>query len=146
MIHALDQDPRVGRCGEEVAFEAIEVFDRQRHAGAFGDFRSLVQDVGSAFFLVLRGAASRKYAQGRMERTGHDLAFQSRRPLEEALEALDRGLAQVRLRTDRIGLRRHETDRGAAQAEVIELLAKPLVVIHVAFEDRNLDAVESCLL
>ena len=54
MIDLIDQRSRLGGRGEEIAFESVEVFDREFDLGLGRDFRGLPEHFGRTFLLIRR--------------------------------------------------------------------------------------------
>src|ERR1700687_5484967 len=81
-----------------------------------------------------------------MERAGHEVGSECGGPFDKSLESIYRRLTASRSRSDGIGLGRHEADGRAAQAQVVEFLADLLVMLDIALEYWNFNAVITYLL
>jgi hypothetical protein len=64
-VRVIDLAAEAGRVGgriEEVALEAVEVFEHQRHAGLFGVVGQIPEELGAPLPFVRRGAFARELA------------------------------------------------------------------------------------
>ena len=95
MIDALDQGLGVGRRGQEVALEAIEIFDGQHHLVLGGKLGGLPQHVGGVLLLVVGRPVAGEDADGRVIGPAQILAAQGRRHLDRPLDAIEAALRIV---------------------------------------------------
>ncbi len=68
MIDLIHQSAGLRGGGQKIAFEPVQVFNRQLDLGFFRDFRRLAKNVGCSLFFIRRWTRSRKDRQGRMIR------------------------------------------------------------------------------
>ena len=123
MIHALHQRDRIGRGGQEVTLESIEILDAELDLRLGRVLGHLTQHVGGALLFVIRRRHAGEDGQRRVKRADHVLGAQSVVAVDGPLEMHDRGLAELGVRADRIRVRRADRDRRALQPEIIEFLA-----------------------
>src|SRR5690348_16498884 len=101
MADLLDEPIRIGSGVQEVAFEAVQWLDGEADSGPGCIFRRRAQMVDTPIPLVCGSAAAGEVADGRVVRSHENLAAEIDRPVDVALEVIERGRADSWIVRDR---------------------------------------------
>ena len=138
MIDALHQFLGLGRRGQEVALEAVEIFDGQHDLVLLGELGRLPQHLdGRGSFRRRWGRCRRRPPSGEWYGPAQVFAAEDGRHLDGPLVPIDGGLANAGIGADRVRVRPDHGDRRAAEALLLQLRGDRLVVVGVAFEERQ---------
>ena len=141
--HGIDESRCLRGGRQEVVLEPIEVFAREQNAVAFRPLGHRLHRADAALEFLLGRRRAGELADRRVERPAEDLRPGRRAAGEHPVEPLDRRVPNPGIFGDRVGLRRHDRDRGRPEPQVVEPLAESLERRRVrAVEDWDLDAVE----
>ena len=144
MIHVADEFRGLSGGGQEVDFEAVEIFDREPDLSRLGLFADALHRLDPRLVFVRRGPLPRENADRRVGGTAEDLATERLTAFENAVEMGHGVGADGGVRGDGIGLGAHHGDGRGSQAETGKPFPKPFVRGEArCVEDRNLDRVEA---
>src|SRR5579875_1208161 len=146
MVDSLDQGAGIGGSGQEIALEAIEVFDGQHDLGFLRLLGGLAEDLDGPFLLIGVRPAAGEDAERRVIRSGQDFAAEHSCHLDGPFQMIETGLPQARIGTDRIGGWRGTADRGAAKTVIVQLFADRLVMGSISRKQRDFHTVKARLL
>ena len=141
MVHFAHEANRVGRGVEEIALEAIQIFDAQGHAGGLGVLGVLSHAVDAPLPFVGRGPDAREFADRRMVGAAEQLRADRVRALQHLLHIVDGQGADLGVGADRIVVGVAARDRGPLEADFVEPLAPLGEFLRVGVKDRQLHAV-----
>ena len=126
-LTCLDQGAGVGGGGQEIALEAVEILDGEHDLGLLRVLGGLAQHVGGAFLLVGGRPGAGEDAERRMIGPAQVVAAERGRHVDGPLDALEAGLRTAASGLIGLAVGRDDGDGGAAEAVVVQLLARSVL-------------------
>ncbi len=145
VVDGLDESGGVSRGVDEVAFEPVEVFNRQGYAAGRGVFSDRTHAVRSPAQLVGGGAAAAEDAERGVKRSAEEVGAESLAAVKSLLVEIHTHRSDGGIRTDRVVFLVPDRNRGSLESQLIELLTESGALVDIVGEERDLNSVKAGL-